>query len=145
MVQVHQILFRLKKGKRIGRGGKRGTYSGKGMKGQKARAGRKIKPMIKEMILRLPKLRGIGNVKAKGIEIFEVNLDQLDQVYQEGEKVDLQSLVEKKVIKIPKSLSKYQVKVLGRGTLHKKLIFDRGLVFSERAKNKILSQGSIIQ
>jgi large subunit ribosomal protein L15 len=51
--------------KRIGRGGKRGTYSGKGMKGQKSRAGRKIRPAIRDLIQRTPKLRGARNKSAR--------------------------------------------------------------------------------
>lgn len=47
--------------KRIGRGGKRGTYSGRGQKGQKSRAGRKIRPAMRDLIQRIPKLRGAGN------------------------------------------------------------------------------------
>lgn len=145
MVQIHQIPSPLKKSKRIGRGGKRGTYSGRGIKGQKSRAGRRIKPMIREMILRLPKLRGVGNINISKSSILEVNLDQLDKVYQEGELVNIQTLLDKKVIKVPKSLKNYQVKILGRGKLQKKLIFDKNLSFSLRAKQKILAQGSEIK
>jgi len=59
-MQLHQLRpkHKLKKKKRIGRGGKRGTYSGKGIKGQKSRAGRKFAPVIRELIKRYPKLRG---------------------------------------------------------------------------------------
>lgn len=51
--------------KRIGRGGKRGTYSGRGMKGQKSRAGRKIRPAIRDLMQRTPKLRGAKNQAAR--------------------------------------------------------------------------------
>jgi len=145
MVQVHQIQFRLKKSKRIGRGGKRGNYSGRGIKGQKARAGHKIKPMIREMILRFPKLRGSGNVSIKKPEIFEVNLDQIDKVFQAGEKVDQETILAKGLVKVPKTLKRFIIKILGRGKLTKKLVFDHRLNFSERAKQKILAQGSVIQ
>lgn len=47
--------------KRVGRGGKRGTFSGKGTKGQHARAGHRIRPAERDFIQRLPKLRGVGN------------------------------------------------------------------------------------
>ncbi|MCL4405157.1 MAG: hypothetical protein M1361_00055 [Patescibacteria group bacterium] len=47
--------------KRVGRGGKRGTFSGRGTKGQRARAGHKIRPAERDFIQRLPKLRGVGN------------------------------------------------------------------------------------
>jgi large subunit ribosomal protein L15 len=42
----------------VGRGGKRGKTSGKGTKGQNARAGRKFRPEMRDAIKKLPKLRG---------------------------------------------------------------------------------------
>ena len=54
-----------KKHKRVGRGGKRGTTSGKGTKGQKSRAGHRIRPAERDLIQRLPKLKGFNN-KPKG-------------------------------------------------------------------------------
>ncbi|OGY60161.1 MAG: hypothetical protein A3B23_00070 [Candidatus Colwellbacteria bacterium RIFCSPLOWO2_01_FULL_48_10] len=50
---------------RIGRGGKRGNTSGRGQKGQKSRAGRRIRPAQRDLIQRMPKLRGVKN-KPKG-------------------------------------------------------------------------------
>jgi large subunit ribosomal protein L15 len=59
-MQLHELrpIHKPHKKKRIGRGGKKGTYSGKGIKGQKSRAGRKFKPLIREIIKRYPKKRG---------------------------------------------------------------------------------------
>ncbi len=59
-MQLHQVkpIHKFKKPKRIGRGGKRGAYSGRGLKGQKSRSGRKFKPVIRDWIKRYPKLRG---------------------------------------------------------------------------------------
>ena len=48
----------LKRKRRVGRGGKRGTYSGKGLKGQKSRAGHRIRPQILDYIFKIPKLSG---------------------------------------------------------------------------------------
>ena len=80
-MQLHQLQprYKNKTKKRIGRGGKRGTYSGRGQKGQKSRAGHRIRPAERDLIQRLPKLRGfkfkplkskpliinIGNLAAK--------------------------------------------------------------------------------
>ena len=47
--------------KRIGRGGKRGTTSGRGQKGQTSRAGHRIRPAERDLIQRLPKLKGVKN------------------------------------------------------------------------------------
>ena len=59
-MQIHQlkIIHKMKRKKRVGRGGKKGTYSGKGIKGQKSRAGKRFKPMIRDVIKRYPKLKG---------------------------------------------------------------------------------------
>ncbi|OGY57237.1 MAG: hypothetical protein A3E61_01280 [Candidatus Colwellbacteria bacterium RIFCSPHIGHO2_12_FULL_43_12] len=62
-MQLHDLKpFHLNKtGKRVGRGGKRGTTSGHGTKGQKSRSGHKIRPAERDLIQRLPKLRGFRN------------------------------------------------------------------------------------
>lgn len=59
-MQLNQLKPKIKNknSKRVGRGGKRGAYSGKGLKGQKSRAGRKIRPQIRDIIKRIPKKRG---------------------------------------------------------------------------------------
>ena len=74
-MQIHNLKpkTKIQKSQRIGRGGKRGTYSGKGGKGQTAHGGRKIPSELKEQILRLPKLRGATNRTVK-VEIFEIQL-----------------------------------------------------------------------
>ena len=59
-MQIHQVRpkNRLKSEKRVGRGGKRGAYSGRGVKGQLSRAGHKKAPVIREIIKKYHKLRG---------------------------------------------------------------------------------------
>jgi len=59
-MQLHQIqpLNKRKSKRRVGRGGKRGTYCGRGMKGQKARTGAKVRPEIRDLIKKIPKIRG---------------------------------------------------------------------------------------
>lgn len=66
-MQLHtlQPTHQLKGKRRIGRGGKRGTYSGRGVKGQGARAGNKIRPGTRDLIQQIPKLRGARNVGPK--------------------------------------------------------------------------------
>ncbi|MDO8565207.1 MAG: uL15 family ribosomal protein [bacterium] len=48
------------KKKTVGRGGTRGKTSGRGTKGQNARAGHKKRPELRDFIKRVPKLRGRG-------------------------------------------------------------------------------------
>lgn len=54
-----------KKSKQVGRGGTRGKTSGRGTKGQNARAGRKKRPELRDFIKRVPKLRGRGKSSLK--------------------------------------------------------------------------------
>lgn len=49
-----------KKARQVGRGGTRGKTSGRGTKGQNARAGHKNRPELRDFIKRVPKLRGRG-------------------------------------------------------------------------------------
>ncbi len=59
-MQLHELQSNHynKDAKRIARGGKRGRTSGRGQKGQKSRSGRKIRPAIRDLVQRTPKLRG---------------------------------------------------------------------------------------
>lgn len=61
-MQFHNLRSKTqrKTSRQVGRGGKRGKTSGKGTKGQNARAGRKKRPEIRDFIKRIPKLRGRG-------------------------------------------------------------------------------------
>src|SRR3990167_719360 len=61
-MQLHNVVSSNNKSrKRVGRGGKRGTTSGRGTKGQKSRSGHRMRPAIRDLILRLPKRRGYHN------------------------------------------------------------------------------------
>ncbi len=145
MIMIHHLkpTYRKRKPKRIGRGGKRGTYSGRGQKGQKARAGRKIKSALKEEILKFPKLRGIKfkPLKAKP-EI--INLKEIEPAFENNEVVSPETLYEKKLIKGQAKKPPQKVKILGEGELTKSLIFKNCLV-SEKAQKKILKAGGKIE
>lgn len=144
-MQIHNLSSNLKKKRRIGRGGKRGSYSGRGMKGQKSRAGHKIRPTLRDVILKFPKKRGVGNIKLKKDNLFVVNLFVIDKKFNVNEKVNLETLKEKKILDIPKRIKNPKVKILAKGQLTKSLIFDSTLIFSEKAKLKIERSNSQIQ
>lgn len=134
-MQIHQIKpkHKLKKRKRIGRGGKKGTYSGKGMKGQKSRAGKRLAPIIRELIKKYPKLRGYRTQKREK-DIAIINIGDLDKNFKDSEVVSPESLIKKRLIrkikgKVPK------VKILGRGELTKKIIIEK-CQLSKTAKEK---------
>ncbi len=128
-----------KERKRIGRGAGsgQGKTAGKGHKGQKARAGRGMRPGFEggQMPLqrRVPK-RGFVNIF--GTEMAIVNLASLDKAYNAGETVTIESLIEKGLVK--KVLD--GVKVLGHGELSKALTVQAN-AFSESAKQKIEAAG----
>lgn len=143
-MQLDQLkpIHKPKKGKRIGRGGKKGTYSGRGIKGQKARAGRKLQPPIRDWLKRYPKLRGY-KFKGKNERPAVLNLDILEKKFNSGQEVSPEILVKMRIIrkikgKIP------AVKILGRGELRKKLII-KNCQFSKTALEKIKKSGSEIK
>jgi large subunit ribosomal protein L15 len=135
-MQLHQLRpkHKNKAKKRVGRGGKHGTYSGKGIKGQKSRAGRKLEPIIRGWLKRYPKLRGY---KFKGRErnIAIINIDALEKKFESGNEITPQILVAKKIIKKIKGKTP-QVKILSQGKLTKKLII-KNCQISKSAKEKI--------
>ena len=64
----------------VARGGKRGKTAGRGTKGQKARAGHKIRPEIRDVIMRLPKLRGYS-FKSRFSNSVPLNLTKIDAAF----------------------------------------------------------------
>lgn len=139
-MQLHQLKpnHKNKKAKRIGRGGKRGTTSGKGTKGQKSRAGSSRRPAIRDLIKKLPKLRGEGKMRFRGshkIKPVVINLKLLDKHFTEGDTVSPLSLFNKGLIgKIKGRLP--EVKLLGDGILTKKLLVENCQI-SKSAKEKL--------
>jgi large subunit ribosomal protein L15 len=69
-MQFHKLKRKTpnKKAKQVGRGGTRGKTSGRGTKGQNARAGHKKRPETRDIIKRFPKLRGRGVNSLKSIQ-----------------------------------------------------------------------------
>ncbi|MFH1979343.1 MAG: uL15m family ribosomal protein [Patescibacteria group bacterium] len=144
MVQIHQIKPKTKNKskKRVGRGGKRGTYSGKGLKGQKSRAGRKMRPEIRSDIKRIPKKRGY---RFKSIQepVFVINLDILETRFEKGEEINPGVLFDKKLIR--KTGGKLPiVKILSRGDITKNVKIS-ACQFSKLAKEKIEKAGGSIE
>jgi len=139
-MQLHQIKPKTKKRskKRIGRGGKRGTYSGKGIKGQKSRAGRKMRPQWRDIIKKLPKKRGYRFASLKKKPAI-LNLDVLEKKFNENEKVTPKILFEKGIIKKIKGMLP-EVKLLGGGEITKPLLVSECQI-SKQAKEKIEKVG----
>ena len=132
-----------KKPEPVGRGGKRGKTSGHGSKGQSSRAGHKIRPEARDMIKKLPKLRGHGknrarSVKTNRIAVSVVNLSELEEAYKKGERVSPASLVVKGLVRRAKGRAP-SVKILG-STITKALVID-GCALSVVAEKALLAAG----
>ena len=136
--------------KRVGRGlgSGKGRYSGRGIKGQKSRAGSHKMPAGFEggqmpIDMRLPKQRGSTSTDALPIGPFRtttvpVNLRDLDR-FDAGDEVTPESLVEKGLIKNTKT----DVKLLGGGELSKKLTI-RVHAISASAREKVEEAGGTV-
>lgn len=142
-MQLHTIQSKTKvrKAKRVGRGGKRGTYSGRGIKGQSARAGHRIRPEIRDAIKKIPKLRGY-NFHAVSRNL-NVSLADVGSVYQNGEAVTFGTLRAKGLIK-KSILHSSRVKIIGAGAFTKKLVA-RGVAFSAQAREAFEKAGGVIE
>ena len=127
---------------RVGRGhgSGNGKTSGRGHKGQKARSGGGVRLGFEggqmPLYRRLPK-RGFTNRNTK--DIVAINVDRLN-VFEDGDVVTITALVEKGVISNPRD----GVKVLGNGTLEKKLTVKVSAV-SQGAKEKIEALGGSVE
>lgn len=142
-MQTHTLKRRNpnKTSQQVGRSGKRGKTSGRGHKGQKARAGHRIRPEIRDEIKKLPKLRGyrFASIKTKPAV---VNLSLIDKNYKDGETVSATTLLERDLIrreggKLP------NVKILGTGELTKKVTFEK-VELSTTANTKVEKAGATV-
>ncbi|PIP24430.1 MAG: 50S ribosomal protein L15 [Candidatus Nealsonbacteria bacterium CG02_land_8_20_14_3_00_37_10] len=146
-MQLHELksIHKPKKSKCVGRGGKRGTYCGRGMRGQKARSGGRFQPIIRELIKRYPKLRGYrfkSKTKRQKSKIAVLNLEILENKFNSGEKINPEILLEKRLVR--KILGRTpKVKILGRGKINKSLTVE-GCEVSKQAKEKIEKAGGKI-
>jgi large subunit ribosomal protein L15 len=141
-MRLHQLTKIVdRKAKRVGRGPSsgKGHMSGRGSKGQRQRS--KIRVGFEggqvRLSQRFPIIRGKGfhSIQVKPIPI---SLGRLDQVFQAGEEVSMQTLIEKKII-----LDKVKrVKILSRGKLTKKLNISPDLPISAKAAEKVSAVSS---
>lgn len=145
-MQLHELKreHKNRKKKRVGRGGTRGKTSGRGHKGQKQHGGHGIRPEMRDVIKKLPKLRGHGKNRARTVNSsrpvsIPINLAALESAFKAGETVSPQSLSDKKLIRNTKGKPS-PVKVLGVGELTKKLSIS-GCAVSKSAFKKIEKAG----
>jgi len=144
----------LKKTKRVARGGKRGGYSGRGIKGQKSRAGAKIRPAIRDLMMKFPKQRGRAKHVFKSLfsKPVVLNLKDIEKKFsarggsasgvETGELVNPKTLFAKGLISKKKGALP-EVKILGEGEISKKFAF-QDVLLSKSARDKIEKAGGTI-
>lgn len=133
--------FKKKKRKRVGRGNAsgHGTYSTRGIKGQRARSGGKRRPAFTlKLNQQIPKLKGFKSLKAK---LAIINLEDLNRKFKSGEEITPSSLQEKDLIDNIKA----GVKILGKGELKIKNLRIQGCQLSQSARRKIEERGGKIE
>ena len=130
-----------KKAKQVGRGGKRGKTSGRGTKGQKARAGHRIRPEVRDVIKKLPKFRGYRNTSIQQKRKV-VNLTTLEKLFTAGETVTPQELAKRGAVSARKGMIPV-IKILADGEITKKLIISKCSV-SAAARSKIEKAGGSV-
>ncbi len=135
------------KARRVGRGGKRGKTSGRGGKGQTARAGAKLRPQWRDIIKKIPKRRGYGRNRSRTavprIPAAVVNLDLLSKAFKANDIVTPIALVKAGYVRRVSGKTP-PVKILGGGTLSHKLSFE-GVSVSAAAKAAIEKAGGSVQ
>jgi large subunit ribosomal protein L15 len=146
-MQIHELkrIHKNKKSAQVGRGGTRGKTSGRGTKGQKARAGRKLRPEMRDIIKKLPKRRGRGKNSFLSIQEKPVviNLEVIEKHFSDGERITPSVLIKKEIVELYKGRQP-RVKVLGNGEVSKKLHLS-GFFVSAGTKAKVEKAGGSVK
>lgn len=132
-----------RKPKRVGRGhgSGRGTYAGRGIKGQRARSGGQgghQRRALTRLAMRLPKMRGFTS-QHKPLAI--VNIATLETAFAANDKVSLRALIAKRLV--PRTSRGY--KVLGTGSLTKPLTVEARAFSASAAKAIGAAGGTVVR
>ena len=144
IAEITKLAGAHKRRRRIGRGrgSGHGKTSGRGHKGGGSRAGWKQRGFAEggqmPLFRRLPK-RGFNNAQFR-TEYHLVNVEALEERFEEGALVNGQALLEARLIRDVRRA----VKVLGKGTLSKKLTVEAAR-FSKQAADKIRAAGGEVR
>jgi len=139
-MQLHQLSpqIRKKREKRVGRGGKRGKTAGRGEKGQKARAGHRIRPAERDLLQRLPKLRGRKHRRLTPAAAV-VTLADLNAHFK-GNEVTLAALAAQGFV----ARSDGRAKILSSGKITRAITV-KGVPVSAEAKKAIEAAGGKVE
>jgi large subunit ribosomal protein L15 len=144
-MQIHDLKLKnpRKKRKTIGRGGKKGTYSGKGNKGQKARSGAHVSPLFEggrsTLVDHMKKKRGFKSLNNKK---QVVQIANLENKFKKDDIINLESLLKAGLIS-RKEIGN-GVKIIGKEEIKIKLTIEKGILLSSSAKAAIEKAGGEI-
>lgn len=147
-MQVHDIFKSNSSSsrKRVGRGGKRGKTAGRGMKGQNARQGNSKRPELRDIIKKIPKLRGQGVHGNRARDLVQdalvVDLSTIDAHFAAGETVNAKTLQQKNLITAP--ATGQEVKILNNGEITT-AVEVRGVKVSASAQAAIEKAGGSVK
>ncbi len=145
-MKLHELsTIKTRRSRRIGRSGKRGSYSGRGVKGQRSRSGHRIRPAERDLILKLPKMRGFRN-KPKADAPLVFNLGFLAAKFESQAKAGALT-IDRELLRSAKLVKKSYdgvVKVLGNGEIAFPVVLS-GFQVSGSAKAKIEKAGGSVK
>jgi len=132
MAGLHSLVRTGKRSyRRVGRGqsSTRGKQSGRGGKGQTARAGHKIRPALRDIIKKLPKRRGFGKNRGRTVNArvetsIPVSVSLIAARFKDGDVVSPKALREKGIIRARGPLFP-PIKIVGKNSIDKKLSIER--------------------
>ncbi|OGG54220.1 50S ribosomal protein L15 [Candidatus Kaiserbacteria bacterium RIFCSPLOWO2_12_FULL_53_8] len=133
--------------RRVGRGqsSTRGKQSGRGGKGQTARAGNKRRPEMRDIIKKLPKRRGYGKNRGRTVDgtrpdAVALSIERLNALFDAGAEVTPRALQEKGILK---RRTMVPVKIVGAGVASGKFSI-KGIAVSASARAAIEKAGGTI-
>ncbi len=134
-----------KKSIQVGRGGTRGKTSGRGTKGQLSRSGRKLRPELRDIIKKIPKLRGRGKNSNLSIQTKPVivKLEVIEKAFSNGDKVSPSTLLEKGIVSLYKGRNQ-SIKILGKAEFTKKVTISNCTI-SAGAKELVEKAGGSVK
>ena len=144
MPQINDIKRKNKntpKSNQVGRGnGSKGTYSGRGSKGQLARSGGSLNPTFEggqlRLVKKLPHMRGFTNILKK--HYVSLNLKDLFSLF-DNDSITMLDFKNKGIIK-----NKEMIKILGDGDVSKPINLEVNAI-SSSAKSKIEKAGGEVK
>ena len=139
-MQAHHLKKSRVVTRRIGRGGKRGSYSGRGIKGQRSRAGHRIRPAVRDVIKKIHKRRGFGKHRARHApsatseKRIAISSRLLEAKFSSGTHITLRALYEAGLIAKKRNA---RVKILGKGSGTKRFTFADDILLSTSARDTL--------